>query len=262
MVVHGFLAVSKERFKHTASSSYPNVTLVSNGFLGSSPHKPTVAVSLQTLNAYRQLHRACPRLSVQAFVKGLCWIHQVPAKKHLIRQFSEAYDAYLEIEYRIDNLVASALGRDTPNWRMLNACAPCLHKLTDEPPLKYSLLVAMDGNQSLKLVDETFRHGSVRQDGRTARTDIWLSHAEVDRFKDEVGAPVHDDDGDAWLDLPERGDVSLETSVDVCVERWRNAGPEARKKMFALFAVTGIFVCLCRHGQLLILCDMVRSGEL
>lgn len=48
----------------------------------------------------------------------------------------------------------------------------------------------MDGNQSLKLVDETFRHGSVRQDGRTARTDIWLSRAEVDRFKDEVGAPV------------------------------------------------------------------------
>ena len=48
----------------------------------------------------------------------------------------------------------------------------------------------MDGNQSLKLVDETFRHGSMRLDGRTARTDIWLSRSEVDRFKDEVAAAV------------------------------------------------------------------------
>lgn len=32
--------------------------------------------------------------------------------------------------------------------------------------------------------------------------------------------------------------------------------------MFALFAVTGVFVCLCRHGQLLAICDMIRSGEL
>ncbi len=51
-------------------------------------------------------------------------------------------------------------------------------------------------------------------------------------------------------------------SKSVCAERWRNAGPEARKKMFALFAVTGIFASLCRHGQVLVLCDMVRSGEL
>ncbi|KZT63507.1 hypothetical protein DAEQUDRAFT_680262, partial [Daedalea quercina L-15889] len=34
------------------------------------------------------------------------------------------------------------------------------------------------------------------------------------------------------------------------------------KKMFALFSVTGIFVAVCRHGQLLIMCDMIWSGEL
>ncbi|EMD37545.1 hypothetical protein CERSUDRAFT_50792, partial [Gelatoporia subvermispora B] len=34
------------------------------------------------------------------------------------------------------------------------------------------------------------------------------------------------------------------------------------KKMFALFAITGIFVCLCRHGHVLAACDMIRSGEL
>ncbi|KAI0371570.1 hypothetical protein BV20DRAFT_941699 [Pilatotrama ljubarskyi] len=66
-------------------------------------------------------------------------------------------------------------------------------------------------------------------------------------------------DDEEWFDID---DPSAQTAVSTCVERWRNAGPEARKKMFALFAVTGIFVCLCRHGHCLILCDMVRSGEL
>ena len=39
------------------------------------------------------------------------------------------------------------------------------------------------------------------------------------------------------------------------------AGPDA-KKMFALFEATGIFTSFCRHGHMLISCDMVRSGEL
>ncbi|KAH9923875.1 uncharacterized protein B0H18DRAFT_878327 [Fomitopsis serialis] len=252
---------------------HANVALVSRGFLGSAPQKPTVAISLKTLEAYRQLHRACPRLSVQAQVKALCYLHEVPFNKHLVKQFSDAYDVYLDIQYGVNRLVKSAMHRDTPDWRMLNACAPCLYKIEDEPTLKYALLATMDGNQSLKLVDNMFRHGTTREDGRSARTDIWLSPAEVDRFKDEAGKIVHqtaddpgrlDDHSDdiAWLDLPESEDGKLEASVDVCVERWRNAGPEARKKMFALFAMTGIFVCLCRHGQLLILCDMIRSGEL
>ncbi|KAJ6544858.1 hypothetical protein DFH09DRAFT_928192 [Mycena vulgaris] len=32
--------------------------------------------------------------------------------------------------------------------------------------------------------------------------------------------------------------------------------------MFALFAVAGIFIAVCRHGHVLIMCDMIRSGEL
>jgi len=54
----------------------------------------------------------------------------------------------------------------------------------------------------------------------------------------------------------------LAKCVNTCVERWRNAGPEARKKMFALFAVAGIFLAVCRHGHVLVVCDMIRSGEL
>lgn len=73
---------------------------------------------------------------------------------------------------------------------MLNACAPCLHKLSGEPELKYSLLATMDGNQSLKSVDDVFHHSSMRLDGRSARTDIWLTPADVNCFQDEVGSTV------------------------------------------------------------------------
>ena len=62
--------------------------------------------------------------------------------------------------------------------------------------------------------------------------------------------------------LEDKDPEAVAESVSVCVERWRNAGPDARKKMFALFEITGIFICVCRHGHLLVMCDMIQSGEL
>ena len=47
-----------------------------------------------------------------------------------------------------------------------------------------------------------------------------------------------------------------------CVERWHNAGPDQRKKMFSMFAESGIFIASCRHQFNLLACDMIRSGEL
>ena len=64
----------------------------------------------------------------------------------------------------------------------------------------------------------------------------------------------------AWLNVTEHD--RLAKCLDTCVDRWRNAGPEACKKMFALFAVVGIFLSVCQHGHVLVICDMIRSGEL
>jgi hypothetical protein len=47
-----------------------------------------------------------------------------------------------------------------------------------------------------------------------------------------------------------------------CAERWKNAAPDQRKRMFALFEETGIFVTACRHRTILYICDMIKSGEL
>jgi hypothetical protein len=47
-----------------------------------------------------------------------------------------------------------------------------------------------------------------------------------------------------------------------CADRWKNAGPETRKKMFSVFNESGIFIAACRHRFVLVACDMIRSGEL
>lgn len=69
---------------------------------------------------------------------------------------------------------------------MKNVCAPCLYTLDNEEPLHPAMLVAIDGNQSLKLVDDMFRYGEALPDERDGRSDIWLTAEDVDRFKDEV----------------------------------------------------------------------------
>ena len=62
-------------------------------------------------------------------------------------------------------------------------------------------------------------------------------------------------DADDWAD-------DDDAAQQECVRRWRNAGPEQRKKMFALFEESGIFIASCRHRFVLLVCDMIRSGEL
>ncbi|KAI1781971.1 hypothetical protein LXA43DRAFT_907171 [Ganoderma leucocontextum] len=250
---------SKRTFRRESATEGVNVILAREGYLGTSPVSPTVAIAFQTLEAYRQLHRVCPRLSLQAQVRVLCYLHALPYQRTLVDQFSIAYDQYLDILEGIDSRVRQRLGQDGENWRMLNACAPCLYKLEDEPQLKYSLLVSVDGNQSLKLVDSKFRNGVSRLDSRRVPGNLFIPEEIVDLYKDEVS------NAKRVLDhVIENGDVADSSSeaMSICEERWRNAGPEARKKMFALFAVSGVFVCLCRHGQVLIMCDMIRSGEL
>ncbi|TFK58592.1 hypothetical protein BDN72DRAFT_906599 [Pluteus cervinus] len=251
-----------------------HVALVEAGFLGASPDKPTLAFSFSVFELYRQLHR-------------------VPVSSHLPTQFSLSYDCYLEILRSVDSVVDDAMNYTKESWFAQHVCPPCLYKLEDEPNSKFSLLAAMDGNVSLKLFSSDVRAGAPLDDDRESCTGgRWLSPEFVDRFQDEVAnskkkpvnptasgtpptqagpststsqptAPQANEEGDGdqilFDDFESKGDTD---TVNACVERWRNAGPESRKKMFALFAVSGIFVTVCRHGHVLLICDMIRSGEL
>lgn len=66
-----------QEFCHDPNVSYTNETLVRSGFLGASPKKPTLAISIELLEIYRQLRRVCPRFSLDALGRALCHIHHV-----------------------------------------------------------------------------------------------------------------------------------------------------------------------------------------
>ena len=61
-----------------------------------------------------------------------------------------------------------------------------MYKLEDEPPMKFSMLATMDGNNSLKLVDNTFKLGLSCIDDRMSTSSRWITPDDVDWFKDEV----------------------------------------------------------------------------
>ena len=46
--------------------------------------------------------------------------------------------------------------------------------------------MAFDGNNSLKLVDNAYRHGQTRSDDRMLKDPRWIEDEEVDKYKDEV----------------------------------------------------------------------------
>ncbi|KAG1781182.1 hypothetical protein EV702DRAFT_1177492 [Suillus placidus] len=217
---------------------YPNETLIYNGYLGCLPLFPNIAISLRTLAAYRQAHR------------------------------TSAYDAFLEIVYRVDVLLKQALKHDTPNWRLLNACPACTYKLVDESPLQFAWFATIDGNNSVKRWASSSPNSLPRDDSRRPRSDYWIGHDAVDKFKDEVRSRTpydqaldKNDKVDDWEDVRDDHEVPGE-AVFHCTARWRNAGPEQRKKMFSVFDESGIFIAACRHRFVLVACNMIRSGEL
>lgn len=62
---------------HAPGFMFANETLVRSGFLGATPERPTIAISIELLEIYRQLRRVCPRLSLDALSRALCHLHHV-----------------------------------------------------------------------------------------------------------------------------------------------------------------------------------------
>ncbi|KAF9036399.1 hypothetical protein BJ165DRAFT_1417245 [Panaeolus papilionaceus] len=233
-------------------------SFVRQGMIPCAPEAPTVAFTIRTLELFRTASLRCPRLSIQAFTKTLCDLHRKPYQSYLSKQFSVAYDAYLDILGIVDERVNVALGRDEKGWRLRHACAPCTYKLQGEPNLKFSMLLTMDGNDLLKRLARRDRTEEMeggrelgenheRNDPRIVRGDYYLSREEVDRW------------GKGSVDLiPQKTEV---TDPNVCDDRWKNMANEKTARMWGIFDETGILLVLCRHSHVLLVMDMVRSGE-
>jgi hypothetical protein len=66
-----------QEFSHAPDANYTNETLVRHGFIGATPDKPVIAFSFKLFEIYRQLHRVCPRLSVDGLSACLSHLHHV-----------------------------------------------------------------------------------------------------------------------------------------------------------------------------------------
>ncbi|KAG2157044.1 hypothetical protein DEU56DRAFT_867153 [Suillus clintonianus] len=226
-----------------ANSLSAAIDLVRAGFLSHVPVSPSVAISLRTLEHFRHLRLRKPSFSIEAYVKVICDSYKVPYKRRWRTVLANAFDTYLAILRQVEQRVNAALGRSTANWRILNSCPPCTYELEDEPLLPFTRMYVLDGGNSAKHMAGL--GGRERGDTRTyTKSDYIISRDFVDSFTNEVrpchsGAPDPDD-------------------ADPVVA----AANEEKKHMWSVFDETGIFVSACRHGLLLWVTDMVRSGEL
>lgn len=142
-------------------------------------------------------------------------------------------------------------------------------------------MYAMDGNNSLKRVGPL--GGRRVADQRVFEaSDYYLKPEEVEKYAHEVkgrrlppeelpeseeqGNPIAPDHRPKENEEPGEGDptdaVDLESALKTCVTNWKAAKSEDAKKSWAIYEETGIFASACRHGLLLWIIDMYKSGEL
>lgn len=264
-LLSAYAASSHEDLCLVAGDAYVASACVRRGWMPISPYFPTAVITIRALEVYRVTHLRCPRLGIQAFVRALCDIHGVAPRPWLWAQFSVAFDVYLAIREVVDRRVQVALGRDTPNWRLKNACPPCLYKLEGEPCLEIPLMATFDGNNSLSRFERRERvevdadgtcvpgTSKERLNNRVASGDYYLPREEVNKWAKE-----------GMEDLmksftPEAGG---EDEEDGCTEWWQNMKEDVTTRAYGMYDETGFFPCLCRHGFILVVVDMVKSGEL
>ncbi|KAF8808965.1 hypothetical protein BYT27DRAFT_7222762 [Phlegmacium glaucopus] len=246
-------------YDHLVGDTSIAAALIHQGLMPCAPFLPTTAITFQALKVFRIIHLCSPHLSIHSFMKSLCDIHG-PFKPYLSHQFLIFHDLYLTIRREVEARVFSALKRNDPDWRLKHACPPCTYILEGEPKLIFSMLYTVDGNDSLKRIiqrDPTPIPSATDSLGKSAPTstkslekalNMWI-HEQVDEWCKEVMEEL----------VPRYNEEDVENP---CTERWKNMKAEVTKRMWGVFEEMGLFLALCRHGFVLLLADMVRSGEL
>ncbi|KAJ7703823.1 hypothetical protein B0H16DRAFT_1668373 [Mycena metata] len=202
-------------------------------------------------------------------MKTITDLHGTPFKPYSAQQFSTAFDLYSGTLEQTDDLVNKALGQDSWNWRRKNCCAGCMYKLEGEEELEFSMLVTMDGNDSLKRVlrrepKDFDENGNLVPGASNERVDPCVSKVGNEYFVPREKVDLWSKDKvDQWQkDWEARKKKSWEEKRSGTHTRWKNLADDSAKRMWGVYDETGIFLCLCRHGFVLLVEDMVRSGEL
>lgn len=147
--------------------------------------------------------------------------------------------------------------------------------------MEFSRLWAHDGNNSLKRMlpvgNRTAADLRVYED-----SDYFLPREYVDKYANEVksrregkreahreiNAEGSEDEDDSDSEGEREGDPTdgvgehMPSDIDQCVKNWKAAASDEKKRTWSIFDETGIYCSACRHGLILWIADMVRSGEL
>ena len=137
-------------------------------------------------------------------------------------------------------------------------------QLEDEPELTFRRMYALDGNDSLKRIARVGARG-IGDTWCFSNSDYYIPSEEVDQWAGEVrsGSSREEDLEDSLSDNGEEQDqANVESSNQgPCANNWKAAQSDSKKRMWGVFAETGLFASACRHGFFLWVTDMIRSGE-
>ncbi len=71
--------------------------LVKQGVVPCAPYFPELLISVRTLELFHTTYLCCPRLSLQAFLRILCDLNNIPYQPYMHQQFTVCYDLYISI---------------------------------------------------------------------------------------------------------------------------------------------------------------------
>ncbi|KAG8729554.1 hypothetical protein FRC11_008489 [Ceratobasidium sp. 423] len=210
--------------------------LLSQGYLSSTPTRPTMAFSLDILELADALQWRSPSTSIQGIAHALCDLRNVPYKHYHRVQLSSALDVYRMICHEAKSRLDKILTHDSHGRKPENCCAQCMYRLKNEPQLQYAMLVTGDGNNSLKRCSR-----AATADKWQYKSEYYINQSEVDTFKNEVASSQKNQES------------STSSEKTDCERRWKNASADKQAEKFSknFFHETGIFTSTCRHSFVL-----------
>jgi hypothetical protein len=72
-----FLECTTRLFVHSDNIQSTNATLILHGYIGASPQKVSRAFPIRLFEIYRQIHRVCPRYTIETLATTLTNLHEV-----------------------------------------------------------------------------------------------------------------------------------------------------------------------------------------
>ncbi|KAK4699905.1 hypothetical protein P7C70_g6348, partial [Phenoliferia sp. Uapishka_3] len=209
--------------------------LIQLGFLGATSERPKVAFSLKLMELFVELQTTA-HTTPYAFVQTIAKLSRTSYKAYHYDLFQASVSAFRAIQRWIREEAAKSVGRlaDPIHSR----CPACQYHVKGEIKQEYSIILAVDGNESQKRFKSR-------------------NNQEQERFPSEFILSL-EKVADAALDSPK----GRKPNRDDCTANWTAADQTEARHAKECFDETGIVATCCPHGPVFAAADMIQSGEL